>query len=183
MSLEEVSKRTRVAVEYVEAIEQEAWDKLPPGPYREAWVRAYCRLVQVPEPPPDAVRREPGLPLWIPRAAGLTAVFIALALIAWIQVVPRLLPDSKPKVAAKPDQTLTVFARRTVPITVRVDGEVVYQKLLAGEQEKVFHAFERIEIDLPSVEVVKLAHNGISIVPQGRQDHPRTLVFIDDEGR
>lgn len=183
MQLEEVSKRTRVAVEYLEAIEEEAWERLPPGPYREAWVRAYCRLLHLPEPSLETIPQERGMPLWIPRVVGLTAVFAALALITWVQVLPRLMPAAKAPVARTPDQTLTVVARRSVPITVRVDGEVVFQKILPGDQEQAFRAFDRIEIDVPSVEVVKLVHNNVSIVPQGRQDRPRTLVFVDDLGR
>ena len=41
-------------------------------------------------------------------------------------------------------------------------------------------ARERLEVELTAIGDVKLEWNGEAVVPQGRQDAPRRLVFIDD---
>ena len=87
------------------------------------------------------------------------------------------------------DQTLTIRAVRDVSVRVVVDGEVAFDgKIPAKDADgkpyrmPPFQARDRIEVEVPSVESVKMAWNGEAVVPQGRQDVPRRLVFIDDVG-
>lgn len=182
LSIAEISQRTRIDPDHLLAIEGERWDSLPPGPYRDAWVKAYCRLVNVPSPVRSSVPEyeDMGIPLWVPRIIGLVAVFAVLILIGWQLLAPKLASPPKKRVVAGPNQTLTVFTRRNAQITVRSDGEVVFDKMMTGNETQTFRAKERIEVDVPSVEIVRLMWNEVSYIPQGRQDSPRTLVFIDD---
>lgn len=182
LSIAEISKRTRIDPDHLLAIEAERWDVLPEGPYRDAWVKAYCRLVRVPSPVRSSVPEFDGggVPLWVPRLAGLVAVFAVLLLIGWQLLAPKLASPPKKRAQTGPDQKVTVYTRRNAQITVRADGEVVFDKMMTGDESRTFRARDRIEIDVPSVEIVRLNWNEVSYVPQGRQDTPRTLVFIDD---
>jgi hypothetical protein len=87
------------------------------------------------------------------------------------------------------DQALTIRAVRDVAVRVIVDGEVAFEGTIRAQDEEgqaarlePFLARDRIEVEVPAVEAVRLTWNGTSVVPQGRQDVPRRLVFIDDVG-
>jgi transcriptional regulator with XRE-family HTH domain len=47
ISLEEVSKRTRIAVKYLEAIEEDRYDVFPSHTYARGFIRAYAKVVGV----------------------------------------------------------------------------------------------------------------------------------------
>ena len=183
LSIAEISRRTRIDADHLLAIEAERWDALPDGPYRNAWVKAFCRIVDVPSPVRSSLPdydNQGGVPLWVPRLAGIVAVFAVLGLIGWQLLAPRLMSSPQRKARKAPTQTLTVSTRRNAQVTVRADGEVVFDRPMAGNESRTFKGKRRIEIDVPSVEMVRLYWNDVSYMPQGRQDAPRTLVFIDD---
>ncbi len=81
-----------------------------------------------------------------------------------------------------PDQTVRVVARRNTPLKVLVDKELVFDGRLAGGDDREFIGRERVAVELPATSAVRIEYNGRSIVPQGHQDAPRRLVFVDDMG-
>src|SRR5215469_8124113 len=105
VSLEEVAKGTRIAERFLEALENEQWEKLPGGVFGRGFVRSIARYLGLSEedllseydlvrgesgPPSQAKAEEriPSPPKWIPAVAVLVllAVLIALVLVgryAW----------------------------------------------------------------------------------------------------
>lgn len=128
-------------------------------------------------PPPPAPT---GVPLWAVRLISLGLLFALIALLshnAWRKWHPPVPPGSGP-----PDQHVVVRAQREVHVRVVVDGEVSVDRVLANGETVDVTGRDRVEVDLPAVEDARIDYNGERIVPQGRQDEPRRLVFIDDVG-
>lgn len=49
LTLKEISKKTRIRVSYLQAIEAEDFDKIPGNVYIKGYVRQYCRALSIPE--------------------------------------------------------------------------------------------------------------------------------------
>lgn len=181
LALEEVSAKTRIPQAHLAAIEAGRFDSLPPGPYRQAWLRTYCELLDVEEPHVPPSPGEPSLiPLNVVRAVGLGTLFTALGLISWLQWGPSSRTDSRPPQPDVADQFVSIAARQNTRVEARVDGEPAHNGILTGGDSLEFSAHRRIELDVSAVEGVRIRYNGERIVPQGRQDSPRKIVFIDD---
>jgi transcriptional regulator with XRE-family HTH domain len=95
VSLDEVSKATRIARRFLEALENEQWNKLPGGVFGRGFVRSIARYLGLSEenllseydlargesanaPPQKPEERMPSPPKWMPVAVGL----LLLALLA-----------------------------------------------------------------------------------------------------
>lgn len=128
-------------------------------------------------PPPPA---SSGVPLWAVRIIAFGLLFALIALLshsAWRKWHPPLPPGSGP-----PDQHVVVRAQREVHVRIVVDGKVNTDRTLANGESIDVTGRDRVEVDLPAVEAARVQYNGETIVPQGRQDEARRLVFIDDVG-
>src|SRR5512145_997183 len=71
LSLEEVSRTTRVAPRYLEALEGDDLGALPGHVFARGFLRAYCQALQT--PPDEAIalyHRQTGIPLPSPATAG-----------------------------------------------------------------------------------------------------------------
>jgi cytoskeletal protein RodZ len=95
VSMEELTKATRISKRFVEALENEDWAKLPGGVFGHGFVRTIARYLgldeesllgeydsaraeKLPPVPTKAEERIPSLPKWLPVAAVLI-VFLLLA--------------------------------------------------------------------------------------------------------
>lgn len=95
VSMEELTKATRISARFVEALENEDWAKLPGGIFGHGFVRTIARYLGLDEeaflseydsaraehslaPPPKPEERIPSPPKWLPAAA----VFVLLLLLA-----------------------------------------------------------------------------------------------------
>lgn len=182
-SLSELSRQTRIAVEHLEAIEEDRASGLPPGPYREAWTRTCCEVLDVQERFEPIVHPEPMVPLAVVRWLGLGTLFASIVLFAWFQWGRGGPATVVEPVVREKDQTVEITARAAVKVAVWVDGESAMDERLAPGQRRSFEAYDEIEVRVESVEDVRFRYNGRSIVPQGRQDAPRRVVFYDDGER
>jgi cytoskeletal protein RodZ len=98
VSLEEVAKGTRIAERFLQALENEQWDKLPGGVFGRGFVRSIARYLGLSEenllseydlargesanpPAQKPEERIPSPPKWIPAAAALALVALLAALI------------------------------------------------------------------------------------------------------
>lgn len=186
-SLQEVAAATRIPLAHLKAIEHERHDELPAGPYAAAYVRALCAHLGLEEPSSDEVVPMPatppqGAPLWFVRglagASIVALVGIVLSLI-WERVRAELPALPNP---AEPEMHLKILARQTTHLRVTADGVEVMDRELPGGERKEFEARERLEVELRATSQVRIEWNGVVVVPQGRQDAPRKLVFLDDRG-
>lgn len=181
-SLEEVARRTRIGVEHLSAIEEGRDDELPEGPWRTSWIRALCEELEVDEPILYVEVPEPAVPLHIVRLIGITTLFAVIGLYSWHRWGSNLQPTTEPTAPRERDQHVEVQARRNVRVAVWVDGEAVHDGVMKGGDRQAFDAFDHVAVEVGAVDAVKLRYNGRAIVPQGRQDAPRRLEFIDDQG-
>lgn len=100
---EEITSATRIGPRFLEALENEDWDKLPGGIFNRGFVRSIARYLgldeeallaeydlahgsQVPPPPEQPGERIPSPPRWLPfaLAAGVLIVLISLIAGGWI---------------------------------------------------------------------------------------------------
>lgn len=205
LSIEQVSADLKIPATALESLEAGRLDALPDGPFAKGWLRAYrehlgldpdtgadpdagdpsddapeparaARDDASPPPPPNNA-----LPLWAVRLiAG--AMVITLLGLAGKSLWSRVDPPGPQSRSDAPDQMVTITAERAVRVRVRVDdGDVQDRVLTPGEKMEVAGR-ERVEVDLPAVEAARIVYNGEVILPQGRQDEARRLVFIDDVG-
>lgn len=102
VSVEELTKATRISTRFLEALENEDWDRLPGGVFGHGFVRSIARYLGLDEesllgeydlaraekfPPPAAKPEEriPAAPKWIPAAA----VVLLLVLLAGLFIAAR----------------------------------------------------------------------------------------------
>jgi helix-turn-helix protein len=186
-TLQQVAQATRIPLAHLEAIEDDQLDQLPAGPYAAAYNRALCHHLGLEvsaseDPPTTAITPPQGAPLWVVRAMAIASVvMLALLLLSllWQRVSPRLSPLA---LTSHPDQQLAILARHPTKLQVRVDGDTVLDRALKEGEKVSFLGRDTIEVDLRAISDVKLEWNGAVVVPQGRQDVPRTLRFVDDGG-
>jgi hypothetical protein len=100
-------------------------------------------------------------------------------------VVVRLKPPaSESEVASEvpgPNQ-VSIQMRLSSAMTVIVDHQVLHDRVFSGGEVIEVSAEERVEIEIPAVNRIRVTHGGKSVVPQGNQHIPRRLVFIQDQG-
>jgi cytoskeleton protein RodZ len=99
VSFDEVSKATRIAPRFLEALENEQWDKLPGGVFGRGFVRSIARYLGLSEEnllseydlargesanpaPQKGEERIPSPPKWLPAVAVLALLAVLAGLIA-----------------------------------------------------------------------------------------------------
>lgn len=109
VSLDELSKSTRISVRFLEALENEDWERLPGGIFGHGFVRAIARYLgldeeallseydlaradKLPPPPVKTEERIPSPPKWTPLVLALAALLLLIGLLfagryAWRRLV------------------------------------------------------------------------------------------------
>ncbi|MFK7931060.1 MAG: RodZ domain-containing protein [Myxococcota bacterium] len=193
LSLDTVAERTGLPVAHVQALESAQIDELPAGPY----VGAYYRLVRgvLGGPEDEEVHEVPDedgpsrLPVWGARLLALASVLLLLSLIGWqvangglagaVDVAGGIV--SGVGVDAPPSQVVVLTAAREARFRVVVDGVTKLDGRLPPGASRTFSGARRIEVRVQGAGDAGIQYNGRTIVPQGRQNVPRTLIFEDDE--
>lgn len=194
LSLEEASGATRIPAAQLAAIEHGRIDQLPEGPTRRSTVLSYAAFLEVGEGAvapllePKPIAPAP-LPVDAVRLVAGGAIVLALLLMAmqarswWSRPVVTIeIPEVARIERASPDQKVSFRVLEAGRFTVWVDGEVTLDKRLPEGERIEVTGHDRVELSLPTAGSARVVYNGEAIAAQGRQDVPRTLVFIDDEG-
>ncbi len=187
LSLSDVAAATRIPITHLEALEQGRLHELPSGPYASGYLRAVRNHLGVEEEPDTegtraAVVPPQGAPLILVRGMALISV-LALVVLLGSALWQRLGFETEPAPAVVAlDQTLSISARRNTRLRVVVDEEAPAEHVLAEGEQIEIQGVSRIEIELRAINHVRLRWNGDLVVPQGLQDAPRTLIFVDDLG-
>lgn len=138
----------------------------------------------------EAVRRAPQDELtettatvrrnWARLALVGAAVVAGIAIL--IKVAAGAFPAVSETLGEKPDQQVTLALDEEMRVRVIADGRVVADGPLAPTTNTphVFGAHDKLEIDLPTLDGVRLRYNGEPLTPLGAQARPRRLVFVDD---
>jgi cytoskeletal protein RodZ len=123
VTLDEVSKSTRISARFLQALENEDWPKLPGGIFGRGFVRSIARYLglreesllaeydlargdSAPAAPPKPEERIPSPPKWIPVAAVLVILLLLAGLIfggvyAWRKIKARRLAKQPHSSAAQ----------------------------------------------------------------------------------
>ena len=117
------------------------------------------------------------------RAVAAVAVALLLGLIGW-----QMARVADGGAAGAPvgegdagqDQRVRLTVLLGGAFKIIVDGEVVVDRRLPPGERIEVAGRRRVEVQVPAAKSVRLEYNGERVQPQGRQDVPRTLVFIDD---
>ena len=159
---------------------------MPAGPYARAYFDAYQEYLGVDLDPNVmlAAVTEDGsplerTPLRTVRLIATASCVLFLGVLAY-QVWVMEAELRPPPEAVMPDQKVHIIARRNTHIEVIVDGSVKVDRRVAGGESLSVEGHDRVEVALPATENARIEYNGSVITPQGRQDVPRRLIFIDD---
>lgn len=187
LTLDDVARTTRIPRKYLEALESGEEDVIPVGPYRSAYLRAYREQLGL---DPDGViapatrRRSALVPLRLLQTVAFVCVLVAVIVgLREVWLLAKVEDARQAATADIPDQDLRVVANYTAFVRVTVDGDEAFARQLPGGASQLFVARDRIEVELVAAESARLWWNGEPISPQGRQDAPRKLIFVDDVGR
>ena len=147
LTLQEVSRSTRVGTEYLRALEEERWGDLPAPIFAKGFIRAYCQALR--EPPDEALRQYAAVsseadaalvaPSWDQKPRAITptislslslVVVLGVALLALsfflrAQPVPRETAEVKPseaftQTAAPPEVAQPTIATPAPPPAVAI---------------------------------------------------------------
>ncbi len=97
VSMDELSKSTRISTRFLQALENEDWGKLPGGVFGHGFVRSIARYLglaeeallseydlaraeKLPPPPAKPEERIPSLPKWVPTVAVLVIFLLLVGL-------------------------------------------------------------------------------------------------------
>lgn len=176
---------------HVEALELARIDELPAGPYVGAYYRLVSGVVGGAEDEDEAefLPPDPGraLPVWVARGLAFASLLLLGALVVWqlanggltgaVDVAEGIVAGTP---APPPEQVVELTAERQAEFHVIVDGETALNGTLARGMSRTFVGRRRVEIVVSGAGDATLRYNGRRIVPQGRQQTARTLIFEDD---
>lgn len=79
---------------------------------------------------------------------------------------------------------LRITVQRDTDLRVALDDQVVVDRRVRPREELAWEGAHTFTVEGAAPEALRIEWNGKRVVPLGRQDEPRRLVFIDDaEGR
>lgn len=197
LSQRDISELTRIPMHHLACLERGALDEIPEGPYIDGYYRDYCRAlgltpVATPFDAHDSARKPPmSKPLVPLSVVRLVAALSVCSMLGWFLFqalsstdrLPGPAGESPQAVLSPGDQVVRVHVRKTGRFLVSVDGSVVLDDRVEEGTRMSFIGQDSVEIVLPGVGYVHLEYNGRNIVPQGLQNQPRTILFLDDVER
>jgi len=189
VSLEEIAAATRISTRFLEALENEQWDRLPGGAFDRGFIRSIARFLGIDEDglvAEYAYERKSVDDPWagghsgkIPRAWG-SVVVVALLAVAVIAggfwglehfrgaIAARLRGRFAGSAAASgratapvpTPMTLTIRAIQTADLTVAADGQTVFAGILQQGDGKRFEAHETLKIASSDSTALQFTLNG-----------------------
>ncbi len=139
VSLEEISSATRIARRFLEALENEQWDKLPGGVFGRGFVRSIARYLGLNEEdllseydlvrgesstpaPPKSEERIPAPPKWIPVALVLALIAVLAGLVIGGRYVWRAFGAHRGSKKASTNVSVTPLSRGNVSPNAATDS-------------------------------------------------------------
>lgn len=203
VSLDELSKATRISNRFLQALENEEWEKLPGGVFGHGFVRSIARYLGLSEEallgeydsaraeksltaPPKPVEPIPSPPKWIPAAAAaliglllLVACFY-LARYAWHHLADDRAanqPAVSPASSANGPLELAVSATASTHVRVIADDKPLLDaEVYAGETLR-FTAKRQFDVSATNSTAVLLTLNGKAMPPLGSPGTFGRMVF------
>jgi cytoskeletal protein RodZ len=203
VSLEELTTGTRISARYLEALENEEWDKLPGGAFSRGFVRSIAKYlglneenflaeydlargeqsVPVPHPYENKIPRPP---FWVPVAFVLGALLILGGLVAGGVYGWRIFAAHR---AAKRSSSATSVSApgpqsgSAARVRVLGDGAVLLDAQLPAGETRHFSAGEKFEVTVDDSSVVLLELNGKAMPPIAAPGASGTIVLSHEDLR
>ena len=189
VSLDELSKATRISNRFLQALENEDWGKLPGGVFGHGFVRSIARYLGLSEEallgeydlaraekapataakPPEPI---PSPPKWIPAAMVLGGLLLLVllfygALYGWRQMtVYRAAKQSAASTAGVPLE-LSISASASTHVRIIADGKVLTDSQVYAGDTLHFTAKQQFDVSATNSSAVLLQLNGRAMPPLG----------------
>jgi cytoskeletal protein RodZ len=193
VSLDELSKATRISNRFLQALENEDWGKLPGGVFGHGFVRSIARYLglseeallgeydsaradHLPTPPPKSAEPIPSPSKWIPAAAVLLGGLLFLVLVfysawyGWRRIgAYRAAQQSETDRAAPVNVPLelAVSASATTHVRVIADDKVLLDSEVYAGETRHFAAKRQFDVSATNSAAVLLQLNGRPMAPLG----------------
>jgi cytoskeleton protein RodZ len=198
LDLEGVSRTTKIRYEYLKAIEDDAFEKLPVEVYVKGYIKEYCKILCIdPQPiidayiqqitPPEKTEKKE-----IPQKEGIQkrpkAQYILFALLlllicASIFFVLSIFAPEKQKPPPPPEtksvthHTLEVIAKDTTWLFVIIDGAKAKEILLNPGEYVKWKARYGFYLKIGNAGEIKLFFDGRDIGPVGKKGEVITITL------
>jgi len=205
VSLDELSKATRISNRFLQALENEDWGKLPGGVFGHGFVRSIARYLGLSEEallgeydlaraeklPAAASKPEepiPSLPKWIPVVVGLGALLLLVLLFygvmyAWRQMAAYRAAKQSAASAADLSLELSISASASTHVRVIADGKVLTDSQIYGGDTLHFTAKQQFDVSATNSSAVLLQLNGRAVPPLGPPGTFGRMVYTQENLR
>ena len=205
VSLDELSKATRISNRFLQALENEDWGKLPGGVFGHGFVRSIARYLGLSEEALlgeyDLARAEnlspsgpkpeqpiPSPPKWIPAAVALGGLLLAVLFFyglryAWQQVSSYRAAKQTASSTADVPLELSVSASASTHVRVMADGKVLTDSQIYAGDTLHFTAKHQFDVSATNSSAVLLQLNGRAMPPLGAPGTFGRMVFSQENLR
>jgi transcriptional regulator with XRE-family HTH domain len=192
VSLDELSKATRISNRFLQALENEDWGKLPGGVFGHGFVRSIARYLglseeallgeydlaraeKLPPTPPKTAEPIPSPPKWVPAAVVLGGAVLLVCVLysvryGWRRIdAYRAAKQSAADMAASADVPLELSVSASAATHLRViadDKSLLDAEVYAGETLH-FTAKRQFDVSATNSAAVLLQLNGRPMAPLG----------------
>jgi cytoskeletal protein RodZ len=206
--MDELTKATRISRRFIEALENEDWDKLPGGVFGHGFVRTIARYLGLDEeallgeydlaradktPPAEAKPEEriPSPPKWVPVAA-VAAILLLLAGLfytgryAWRRYAAHRAAQQSASPAANSSSSpleLSVSTSAATRVRVLGDGKLLLDAELPAGETRRLAAQQQFEVTAGDSSAVLLELNGQAMPPVAAPGASGTIVLSEKDLR
>ena len=190
VSLDELSKATRISNRFLQALENEDWGKLPGGVFGHGFVRSIARYLglseeallgeydlaraeKLPAAVPKPEEPIPSAPKWIPAAALVAGGLILLVLFfygaryGWNRVAAYHAAKQSSASTSDVPLELAISASASTPVRVIADDKVVMDSQIYAGDTLHFTAKQQFDVSATNSSAVLLQLNGRAMPPLG----------------
>jgi cytoskeletal protein RodZ len=190
VSLDELSKATRISNRFLQALENEDWGKLPGGVFGHGFVRSIARYLglseevllgeydlaraeKLPATAPKAEEPIPSPSKWIPAAMVLLGGLILLVLFffgaryAWNRAAAYRAAKQSAASTSDAPLELSISASSSTHVRVIADGKVLTDSQIYAGDTLHFTAKQQFDVSATNSSAVLLQLNGRAMPPLG----------------
>ena len=208
VSLDELSKATRISNRFLQALENEEWEKLPGGVFGHGFVRSIARYLGLaeeallgeydlaraeksPPAPPKAERPIPSAPRWLPAAAVLGGLLLLVAVFyvaryGWNHIATYRAAKQSAALAASSANVpleLTVSASASTHLRVIADDKLLLDSEVYAGETLHFTAKQEFDVSATNSTAVLLTLNGKPMPPLGQPGTFGRMVYSHKDVR
>jgi len=205
VSLDELSKATRISNRFLQALENEDWGKLPGGVFGHGFVRSIARYLglseeallgeydlaraeKAPTATPKVEEPIPSPSKWIPVAVVLGALLLLVLLFyggrfAWHQVAAYRAAQQSAGSTSNVALELSISASASTHIRVIGDGKVLTDSQIYAGDTLHFTAKQQFDVSATNSSAVLLQLNGRAMPPLGESGTFGRMVFSQENLR